>query len=437
MSKVYWIEILLMEDCNLVISRQIGGYSDENQYLCLLLYRFIMKILHITNDFCHTKVHANLFKILDEKGVEQIIYNPVRDLSHIGRNSFEGNHTQIIYSYVVKPFHKYFYHIKRRTVFKDLVKRIDVKEINLSHASTLFTDGGLAYKLYKKYQIPYVVAVRNTDVNGFLAKLPNTWFACIKILLHAERIFFISEGLKKKFENHYIIRPILNKIKHKFVLIPNGIDDYFLDHISHEICCKNRIIYVGDFSGNKNVIRLAKAVLRLRHDPGFEDTVLTIVGGGKNKTNEVEQIITFNPEVFNYLGKVYDKQKLCEIFRSNSIFAMPSIHETFGLVYLEALSQNLPVLYTKGQGIDGLFAPTIGIGVNPLSDDEIYSALKQLLSQRKVYSNKNIDFENFRWTGIADKYIAHYKQCLGMCNVNQSLLRSFKKWGGGNCYIIQ
>lgn len=386
-----------------------------------------MKILHIANDFCHTKVHLNLFKMLDEKGVEQIIYNPVRDKSHIGRNSFKGNHTQIVYSYVVKPFHKYFYHIKRRTIFKDLVKQIDVREINLSHASTLFTDGGLAYKLYKKYHIPYVVAIRNTDVNGFLELLPNTWISGLKILLHAERIFFISEGLKKKFENHFVIRPILKKIKHKFVLIPNGIDDYFLDHITHEICYENKVIYVGDFSANKNVVRLAKAVLRLRHDPGFEDTVLTVVGGGNNKTNEVEQIFASNPEAFNYVGKVYDKQKLCEIFRSNSVFVMPSIHETFGLVYLEALSQNLPVLFTKGQGIDGLFAPTIGLGVNPLSENEIYAALKQLLSQRNSFSNKDVNFENFRWNGIADKYIAYYKECLGMCDVNRSLLGNLKK----------
>ena len=55
--------------------------------------------------------------------------------------------------------------------------------------------------------------------------------------------------------------------------------------------------------------------------------------------------------------------------RSCSVFAMPSIFETFGLVYLEALSQNLPVVYTKGQGIDGMFDNTVGIGVDPLSVD--------------------------------------------------------------------
>lgn len=64
--------------------------------------------------------------------------------------------------------------------------------------------------------------------------------------------------------------------------------------------------------------------------------------------------------------------------RSCSVFAMPSIFETFGLVYLEALSQNLPVVYTKGQGIDGMFDNTVGIGVDPLSVEEIKNAIKMI-----------------------------------------------------------
>ena len=102
-----------------------------------------MIILQIANDFCSTKVHMNLFKRLDDKGVEQVIYNPVRNEEYIGRNSFDGKSTKIVYSHVVKPFHRYVYHIKRRTVFKDLLSEVDVNNINLSYASTLMTDGGL------------------------------------------------------------------------------------------------------------------------------------------------------------------------------------------------------------------------------------------------------------------------------------------------------
>ena len=39
------------------------------------------------------------------------------------------------------------------------------------------------------------------------------------------------------------------------------------------------------------------------------------------------------------------------IYRENDIYVMPSIIETFGLVYAEAMSQGLPVIYTRGQGL--------------------------------------------------------------------------------------
>jgi glycosyltransferase involved in cell wall biosynthesis len=38
------------------------------------------------------------------------------------------------------------------------------------------------------------------------------------------------------------------------------------------------------------------------------------------------------------------------------VLLVPSCAETFGMVYLEAMSQGVPVLYTRGQGFDGQFA---------------------------------------------------------------------------------
>ena len=384
-----------------------------------------MRVLQIANDFAGSKVHGNLFQWLDSKGIGQVIYCPVRDPKQIGGNSFEGKRTHIVYSYIIKPYHKFVYHIKRRNLYKDLVAKVDVKRIDLVHAATLFSDGGLAYKLYRQHGIPYVVAVRNTDINDFLRKLPNTWWDGIQILLHAERVFFISQGLKRRFENHFLVRPFLDKVKSRFVLMPNGIDAYFHEHIFHERRAEKRVVYVGDFSDNKNVVRLGEAILRLRQEKGFEETVLTIVGGGNNETDTVMKMIKAHPEVFHYLGKIYDKAQLCEVFRTNNVFAMPSIHETFGLVYVEALSQNLPVLYTRGEGIDGLFPESVGIGVNPLSVEEISDALRKLLADRSFYSNSQIDFSQFRWEWIAEKYIAHYKAILGLPDVDEQLLQSY------------
>ncbi len=384
-----------------------------------------MKVLQIANDFCRTKVHSNMIMNLDDLGLNQVVFNAVRGEEFVGRNSFEAKNTEFVYANVVKPYHRYFYHVKRNHVYKEMLKRIDVKFIDICHASTLFTDGGLAYKLHKQFGVPYFVAVRNTDVNEFMKLLPNTWIDGMKILLNAEKIFFISEGLRKKFEDHIMVKFILSKIKHKFVLMPNGIEDYFLDHVDRSDRVGNKIVYVGNFTANKNVVRLANAVLQLRKEPQFKDLSLTMVGGGREPDCTLPNLIKDNPDALNFIGPIYDKAELCKIFRTCKMFAMTSIYETFGLVYIEALSQNLPVLYTKNQGIDGLFGPEVGEAVNPLSEDEILEGLKKILTGTN-YSNRNIEFEEFRWSRVAAKYKEFYKEALGYKDVDQSLLKGFE-----------
>lgn len=374
-----------------------------------------MHILHIPSDFIATKVHVSLFKELANQGVKQTIYCPIRHPSLKGSNSFHAEDTDIVYDFVIKSFHRYFYHIKRHDIFRSLQKKVNLKDIDLCHAATLLTDGGQAYKIYEKYHIPYIVAVRNTDINGFLDRAPNTWLAARKILCYAKKIVFISQALMDKFTNHKVVKPILSEIKDRMVLIPNGIDDYFLDHVEQDRreYQGHKVLYVGNFSHNKNVMRLCEAVLQLSQEDEFRDIKLTLVGGGgRNADENVPLWIDNHKGIVDFVGPIYEKDKLCEFFKSHSVFAMPSIHETFGLVYIEALSQNLPVVYTKGQGIDGLFPSSIGEAVDPLSVEEIKNALSSILRKRDKYSNESIDFEMFRWRNIANNYINIYRQII-------------------------
>lgn len=381
-----------------------------------------MHVLQIASDFIGTKVHVSLFKRISNQGIKQTIYCPIRNAKHIGNNFFEANGTDIVYDLVIRPFHRYFYHIKLQTIFHSLQKKVDLKKINLCHAATLMTDGGQAYKIYKKYGIPYVVAVRSTDIDGFLDKAPHTWLMARKILKNAEKIVFVSQAMLENFSNHKAIASVLKDIKEKIVLIPNGIDDYYIDHavINSRNNGTNKLLYVGIFSYRKNVSRLCEAVLQLSKEDEFRDIKLTLVGGvGKEADINVHEWIKNHPEIIDYVGPVYEKDKLCELFKSHSVFSMPSIRETFGLVYVEALSQNLPVIYTKGEAIDGLFPPNIGVAVNnPLSVDEIKDAIKVVLQNKEKYSNAGIDFEMFRWDSITQKYLDIY---YGIYNKNNHI----------------
>lgn len=84
-----------------------------------------MHVLQIASDFIATKVHVSLFKELAKQGVKQTIYCPIRNAALEGSNSFEAEGTDIVYDFVIKPYHRYFYHIKRHDIFCSLQKKLN------------------------------------------------------------------------------------------------------------------------------------------------------------------------------------------------------------------------------------------------------------------------------------------------------------------------
>ena len=371
-----------------------------------------MKLLQICNDYSGSKVHFNLYKQLSDLGVYQTVYTYYRDAVLTGKNSFDADNINIIYRPILNKWHRLLYHKKLWDVKKDLMLQVDCREYDLIHATTLFSDGPLALHLFEKYGVPYVVTVRNTDINEFLGFAPHTWSKGLKVLKHAKKIVFISKAPMEKFCRHIAIKPILNNIKGKFVMQPNGIDAFWLDNIVNTVPePNNNIIYVGRFDINKNVIRLVKAVIELKSQ--FPELCLHLVGGDGSNYGKIQSYTKQYPETIVYHGKIYDKKKLRDLYRQCSIFAMPSIHETFGLVYIEALSQHLAVIYTKNQGIDGLLDERVGEKVNALSRKSIKDAIAKILNNREKYlSCEVMDFQDFDWKRIAVKYIDIYNESL-------------------------
>ena len=56
-----------------------------------------------------------------------------------------------------------------------------------------------------------------------------------------------------------------------------------------------------------------------------------------------------------YLGRVEGVEGMKRFYAGCDVLLVPSKMETFGMVYLEAMSQGVPVIYTRGQGFDGQF----------------------------------------------------------------------------------
>lgn len=90
---------------------------------------------------------------------------------------------------------------------------------------------------------------------------------------------------------------------------------------------------------------------------------------------------------------------------------MPSFYESFGLVYAEAMSQGLPVVYTRGQGFDQWFPDgEVGWSVDPNRPNEIVNAILKITEDYKRYKENALRGSNrFNWTRIVVEYLEIYK----------------------------
>src|SRR5699024_5266275 len=114
---------------------------------------------------------------------------------------------------------------------------------------------------------------------------------------------------------------------------------------------------------------------------------------------------------YEYLGEK-NKKQIIEIMSKSDIFIMPSENETFGLVYVESLSQNLPIIYSKNEGIDGYFKDNkYGVSVDPKSIEDIQRGIRFIINNYEGIQ-KNLEdksfLDEFNWANIGSNYSGLY-----------------------------
>lgn len=366
------------------------------------------KVLHICNDFFYSKVHSNLYQELDKAGVDQIVFSPVQKATP-ENHRFEGEHTTIQYAHILKPLHKiFFFHKIDRTV-REIEKTVDLSQISCCHATTLFSDGMVAMELCQRHGIPYIVAVRNCDMNAFLRYMPHLWWVHRGVMQLADKVVFIAPALRKRLLAHPTLLGMKNEVNQKSLVLPNGINEFWIQNLQTErnLDDPHSVMYAGIFNRNKNLPRLIRAMEALRGK--YPNLIFDVAGEGGDNEEQVFEMMAARFDWIRYHGKITDLEKMKNLYRANSIFVMPSKSETFGLVYLEALSQGLSVMWSRGEAIDGMFSEKVGESVNPLSIKDITEKLDLLLGQPDRYKTLPAEtFESFRWPTIAQKYISIY-----------------------------
>lgn len=370
-------------------------------------------VLHIANDYSGSTVYKNLVAKLDDLGVNQIVYTPLRSRRLVNKNRIELKQkgSKFIYADILSKYlDRLLLHKKIKKITRDIESKVDLNNITIIHAHTWYSDGGVAYNLFKKYAIPYIITIRSTDINLFQRYLVHERSYGRKILENAHKVILISPSYRDRLLNQKSLHRIHDTLICKLEIIPNGVDDFWIKTSAKQqktLTSPIQILFVGKFIKRKHVIQLQKAIkeINVQHIPVH----LHLIGGGGKAEKIVIQTVRNNPEIMSYHGKIFDKIKLKSHFEKAHIFAMPSKRETFGLVYVEAMLHGLPILYTANEGIDGLYNEIIGEKVKSSSVDEIKGNLIRMINNYSVYNIPTAKLRmNHDWNRIANLYQSIY-----------------------------
>lgn len=284
------------------------------------------------------------------------------------------------------------------TYVMELSKRLAVKhEVEVSNK----------IKFSKRYDI---VIPTNGRFQVFLVRL-LTWMTNSKMVvsgqsgiglddrlnLYAFPDFFIPlTNYAKEWSNK--IAPLVNKR-----VIPNGVDLNKFNLSKRSESKIKTVLAVGAFTKDKRHDLTIDAISKTNN------TKLIIVGGGGDMKKEIVDygLKKLGSNRFEALSLPFDMMP--EIYKNVDLLVYPTVPwESFGIVMLEALASNIPVVATNDP-IRREIVGNAGLFVDPTDTDAYSKAIEKALNTN--WGNKpRKQAEKFSWDKIANEYDELFKQ---------------------------
>jgi glycosyltransferase involved in cell wall biosynthesis len=175
------------------------------------------------------------------------------------------------------------------------------------------------------------------------------------------------------------------------------------------------VLYVSNHQRKKNPERLVQAFAQVAAKRS--DISLVLVGRPGSSFGLVQQLID---ELglrgrAHVLGHVPD-DVLPPLFASAAVFALPSLHEGFGIPVLEAMACGTPVVASNVYALPEVCGDAAEL-VDPYSVDSIADALLLVLGDlERARELRELGLERsarFTWRSAAERHLEAYEQLLG------------------------
>lgn len=366
--------------------------------------RDIKELIHLSTDFQYQKLYPRLVSELAKEKIRQSVFIQHRG-SSIESSEYIVAGAQVKVSYAYRAWMKVLFGLRTNAMYSELKNSGLITDDAIIMAHFLMTDGAVAYKAFREFGTRYIVSVRNSDVNHYLRFRP--WLKPIakEIFRNASFIIFVSPSYIEKIKSIFGVSFYASVIEPKLRIIGNIIDSDWLDFSASKYLPEKslKLLYFGEFSKNKRIKPIIHACDILADDFEVE---LTLIGNYGDDCSEIRDLACVRDNV-RIIDKIEDVKTLISVVDAHDIFVMPSAYETFGMAYVEALSRGLPIIYSKGQGIDGYVSDgEVGYSVTPPIASDIAKRVNDIVCSFPTLSQNAISkAEEFRGDKVVEQYM--------------------------------
>jgi glycosyltransferase involved in cell wall biosynthesis len=349
-----------------VILHCISSYPD-------LFYTF----LNLLNRFKRGKSDLNVYS---------------NDKSALKQNSYIHEKVRIIRIPITKylphrEFSNMSFNCLKNKMLMELQKFGYIPELVL--ADYLTPAAHLSIVLKQNYNIPCYIIMHQTDRNYF-KKYKEIYRPIIEI---SDGVLHRTPVQQKLFHN---IGCIHENEKYMYSGIPNDIE---LGKPKNSV---KKIVYAGGLRKSKNIHLIIEALYKINN----KNIMLDIIGEGPYE-NELKALVNNlslkNRVEFN--GRVERKTVLKKMSEADCFIMISK--ETFGMVYIEAMSQGCITIGVKNEGLDGIIIDGYnGFLAESMSTNSLLNVLSKIMylpdDKVKDISSKAIETaKSFRDSDLA------------------------------------
>lgn len=297
------------------------------------------------------------------------------------------------------------------------IKLMMLEKYDVIHSHFIIPSGIIGSVLSFIFFVPHIVTVYEADILNPKKGCRMPYNFCLRWLItflfkFSSCVVTISHHIQKEVIDFYYKNIRKLEVIHLGInlqenLIISERQKYNLDEKDFVITTIGRLVE------RKGIKFLVKAVSEIKDN----NVKLIIIGEGPQKV-EIQNFISQHKlsDRVMILGRVSEKEKK-EILSLSDIFVLPSLHEGFGLVILEAMEYGLPVITTNHGGQTEIIEDQTNGFLIPVGN---WTELKEkilLLRQNKnlwhqIYYNNKSKVKSFSVKDEADKYINIYKRIL-------------------------